>query len=168
MCAQLDTLNRRRAAIELELRDWNATSVLGAAPIRWLLGDERSTTGISETEWQSAELRASATVANLTGVLLPMLLGFLGACAYVFRDLDRQVRTWTLHRGAAAHGVMRLLLGITLGGLLSVFWTSNTDPRIDGVSLSLAALAFLVGFGVEIVFQTLDTAIAVVANKIAR
>ena len=48
MCAQLDTLNRRRAAIELELRDWNATSVLGAAPTGLSLADERSTTGISK------------------------------------------------------------------------------------------------------------------------
>ena len=49
------------------------------------------------------------------------------------------------------------LLLASPAGLLSVFWTSNTDPRIDGVSLSLAALALLLGFGVEIVFQTLDT-----------
>ena len=97
---------------------------------------------------------------------MPMLLGLLGASAYVFRDLDRQLKAWTLYRGAAAHGALRLLLGIMLGGLLSVFWTSGTTARVDGVALSLAALAFFVGFGVEIVFQTLDTLIAGVAKKI--
>jgi len=166
ICTRLDDLKRSQSAVEQQLSDWNAASILLGARVGWLLGRNGSPEGLTEAQWESAELEATATLSNLTGIVLPMLLGLLGASAYVFRDLDRQLKAWTLHRGAAAHGALRLLLGIMLGGLLSLFWTSGTAPRVDGVALSLAALAFFVGFGVEIVFQTLDTLIAGVAKKI--
>jgi hypothetical protein len=168
LCSRLDVLKRRQTAIEQELREWNAASVILSVPARWLGSRTTLPESTTEAEWQAIEFRASAGISDLTGILLPMLLGLLGACAYVFRDLDRQIRTWTLHRGAAAHGVLRLLLGIILGGLLSVFWTSGTAPRVDGVALSLGALAFFVGFGVEIVFQALEGLIAGVARNIGK
>ena len=166
ICSRLDELKRSQSVIEQQLHNWNATSVFPGAQMGWLIGRDGSPKALAEAEWEATELEASATLANLTGIIMPMLLGLLGASAYVFRDLDRQLKAWTLYRGAAAHGALRLLLGIMLGGLLSVFWTSGTTARVDGVALSLAALAFFVGFGVEIVFQTLDTLIAGVAKKI--
>jgi hypothetical protein len=170
LCAELDDLGRRRSIIKQELRAWNAISyhLDYLTSMRWLAGQLSLPAGLSEEDWTGAELRTSAMMSALTGIVLPMLLGLLGACAYVFRDLDRHIRTWTLYRGAAWHSALRLLLGVMLGGLLSVFWSSGTAPRVDGVALSLAAVAFFVGFGVEIVFQTLDTMIAAVAGKIAK
>jgi hypothetical protein len=170
LCDELNDLSGRRQIIEQQLRGWNAVSdrLAYLTAMRWLGGARSLPAGLSEAEWTAAESRASAMMSTLTGVVLPMLLGLIGACAYVFRDLDQQIRTWTLHRGAAWHGMLRLLLGVMLGGLLSVFWNSGTTPRLDGVPLSLAALAFFVGFGVEIVFRTLDTVIAAVAEKISK
>ena len=167
LCARLAMLKHRQLEIGQELSEWNAAGALLSTPIRWLIGGRTARHPLSDEDWQAAEVQAAAIMSDLTGIVLPMLLGLLGASAYVFRSLGRQTRAWTLHRGAATHATLHLLLGITLGGLLSVFWTSGTEPRIDGITLSLAAVAFFVGFGVEVVFQTLDTMIAGVANKIA-
>jgi hypothetical protein len=43
--------------------------------------------------------------------------------------------------------------GLILGGLLGVIWTNGQQIQIDGVALSLAALAFFVGYSDEIVFE---------------
>jgi hypothetical protein len=168
LCTQLSDLTRRRSIINQELRDWNTVSYRLAyfTSIRWLAGREKLPADVSKQDWQSADSRTEEMMAGLTGVILPMLLGLLGAGAYVFRDLDRQLRTWTLHRGSAAHGALLLLLGLMLGGFLGVYWNKSA-PQVEGVALTLAALAFFVGFGIEIVFQTLDIVITRLANRIA-
>ena len=50
--------------------------------------------------------------------------------------------------------------------LLGVLWTNGQQIQLEGVTLSLCAVAFLVGFSVEIVFQTLEAIIAGVASKL--
>jgi hypothetical protein len=61
------------------------------------------------------------------------------------------------------HGSLQMLLGTILAGLLGVLWTDGQPIKLEGVTLSLAALAFFVGYSVEVVFQLLDT----VATKAA-
>ena len=107
-------------------------------------------------------------MAGLTGFVLPMLLGLLGAFTYVYRDLDRRVQTATLVPGDSLHGTLRMLLGTILGGLLGVVWTTGQPIQLEGVALSLTALAFFVGYSVEVVFQTLDTIISKVAGAIGK
>ena len=123
---------------------------------------------LSQQRWDASELRASAVMAGFTGFVLPMLLGLLGAFTYVYRDLDRRVRTATLVSGDGLHGTLRILLGTILGGLLGVLWTNGQPVKLEGVTLSLTALAFFVGYSVEVVFRSLDTIIAKVANAIQR
>jgi hypothetical protein len=60
------------------------------------------------------------------------------------------------------------VLGATLGGLLGVIWTNDQPVRLEGVSLPLGALAFFVGFSVEIVFRLVDTLVRTVADKISK
>ena len=107
-------------------------------------------------------------MAGFTGFVLPMLLGLLGAFTYVYRDLDRRVRTATPMPGDGLHGTLRILLGTILGGLLGVLWTNGQPIHLEGVTLSLTALAFFVGYSVEVVFQTLDTVIGKVAGAIQK
>jgi hypothetical protein len=59
-----------------------------------------------------------------------------------------------------AHGTLRILLGIIPGGLLGVIWTKTRSIQLEGVTLSLAALAFFVGFSVEVVFQVSNGLVA--------
>ena len=116
----------------------------------------------------SSELRASTEMAGLTGFVLPMLLGTLGAFTYVCRDLDRRVRTATLRPGDGLHGTLRMLLGTILGGLLGLLWTSDQPIKVEGATLSLTALAFFVGYSVEVVFQVLDSIVTKVASTIQK
>jgi hypothetical protein len=107
-------------------------------------------------------------MAGFTGFVLPMLLGLLGAFTYVYRDIDRRLRTATLLPGDGAHGTLRMLLGTMLGGLLGVIWTTGQPIQLEGVKFSLAALAFFVGFSVEVVFQVMDSLVARTAGALRK
>jgi len=107
-------------------------------------------------------------MAGFTGFVLPMLLGLLGAFTYVYRDIDRRVRTATLLPVDGAHSTLRILLGMTLGGLLGVIWTNGQPIQLEGVTLSLAVLAFFVGFGVEVVLRILDSIVARTASALQK
>lgn len=173
LCGKLRDLARRSRIIRYELRQWNDASDLASyvSPFRWLEPSPPLPDGLSREQWQSTELRTSALMAGITGFVLPTLLGLLGllgSFAYVFRKLDQQVRTSTLRVSEGFHGILRMLLGGVLGGLLGVLWTNGQPVQLEGVTMSLSALAFFVGFAVEIVFRTLDAIITGVAGRMRR
>jgi hypothetical protein len=66
------------------------------------------------------------------------------------------------------HGVLRMLLGAILGGLLGLIWTDGQGMRLEGVTLSLGPVAFVVGFSVEIVFRALDAIVANLAQHLTK
>lgn len=169
-CERLRDVLQRMDIARRALGAWNIASyrLADMLPIRWFGARQPLPPGLSEERWDASELRASAVMAGFTGFVLPMLLGLLGAFTYVYRDLDRRVRNATLVAGDGLHGTLRMLLGTVLGGLLGVLWTNGQPVRLEGVTLSLTALAFFVGYAVEVVFQTLDTVIAKVASAISK
>ncbi len=169
-CERLRDVLQRMEIARGGLGAWNVVSyrLADVLPIRWLGGRQPLPSGLSQAQWDASELRASAVMAGFTGFVLPMLLGLLGAFTYVYRDLDRRVQTATLRPGDGLHGTLRILLGTILGGLLGVLWTNGQPVKLEGVTLSLTALAFFVGYSVEVVFQTLDTIIAKVASAIGK
>jgi hypothetical protein len=169
-CERLRDVLQRMDIASRGLGDWNIISyrLAYALPIRWLGERQPLPADLSEERWDASELRASAIMAGFTGFVLPMLLGLLGAFTYVYRDLDRRVQTATLVPGDSLHGTLRILLGTILGGLLGVVWTNGQPIQLEGVALSLTALAFFVGYSVEVVFQTLDTIISKVASAIGK
>ena len=169
-CERLRDVLQRMDIASRGLGDWNIISyrLTYALPIRWLGERQPLPADLSEERWDASELRASAVMAGFTGFVLPMLLGLLGAFTYVYRDLDRRVQTATLVPGDSLHGTLRILLGTILGGLLGVVWTNGQPIQLEGVALSLTALAFFVGYSVEVVFQTLDTIISKVAGAIGK
>ena len=171
LCAQMSDALGRMRIIRQELRNWNVISgrLAYVSPITWLAPQELDrTTGLSEEEWESTELRSLIILAALTGFVMPILLGLLGAWVYVFRKINRQIQTSTLEARESIHGSLRMVLGATLGGLLGVIWTDDQPVRLEGMSLSLGALAFFVGFSVEIVFRLVDTLVRTVADKISK
>ena len=169
-CERLRDVQQRLDIARRGLGAWNVVSyrLADVLPIRWLGGADKLPPDVSQQRWDASELRASAVMAGFTGFVLPMLLGLLGAFTYVYRDLDRRVRTATLMPGDGLHGTLRILLGTILGGLLGVLWTNGQPIHLEGVTLSLTALAFFVGYSVEVVFQTLDTVIGKVAGAIQK
>jgi hypothetical protein len=169
-CERLLDVQQRMDIARRGLGAWNTVSYRMADlfPIRWLGARQPLPPGLSEARWDASELRASAVLAGFTGFILPMLLGLLGAFTYVYRDLDRRVRAETLVPGDGLHGTLRMLLGTILGGLLGVLWTNGQPIKLEGVTLSLTALAFFVGYSVEVVFQVLDSIVTKVADAIRK
>jgi len=170
LCDRLLTAQRQLEILRTELRRSNIASdrLSFLLPRRWLVPGEILPVGLSKAQWEASELRASAFTADLTGFVLPMLLGLLGAFTYVYRDIDRRVRTSTLQPGDGAHGTLRMLLGTILGGLLGVIWTNSQPIEFEGVALSLAALAFFVGYSVEVVFQIMEILVIKVVGQLQK
>jgi len=170
LCARLRDATFRTRLVYRELRIWNLTSARLSyiSPITWIVPDPALPSDLPRQEWESAELRTSLLMTAMTGFVLPMLLGLLGACVYVYREIDDAIRTATLAAREGLHGTLRMLLGAILGGLLGALWTSGDVVRLEGVSLSLGALAFFIGFSVEVVFRLVDALVRSVADRIGK
>jgi hypothetical protein len=115
--------------------------------------------GLSLTTWRSTDIRVSNTTTVMAGFVLPMLLGCLGGCAYALRKLDHKLINWTLEPHDGKHALVRVGLAALLGGLVGVIWTSDAPVKLGAFSLSLAAVAFFVGFSVEVVFKVIENLI---------
>ncbi len=169
-CERLRDVLLRMAIVYRELRSWNTISerLAYASPIAWLAPGLAPEAGLPEEHWQSTELRTTIMMATLTGFVLPTMLGLLGACVYVYRQLDGQIEAFALDGREAVHGTLRMLFGAILGGLLGTIWTSGGAVQVEGVPLSLAALAFFIGFSVEVVFRLVDALVRAVADRISK
>jgi hypothetical protein len=87
--------------------------------------------------------------------LLPVLYGLLGACAFVLRQLCEDVSTLRFADDSRVRYTLRLNIGV-LGGL-AVGWF--IDPTAEGsvvANLSPLALAFVAGYGSDLLFAVLD------------
>jgi hypothetical protein len=170
ICNRLRDSLRRMQIARTQLWVWNSISdrLNPFWPPGWFDHRFVMPPGLSEEQWGASDLRSATLLAGFTGFVLPMLLGLLGAFTYVYRDIDRRVRSATLLPGDGAHGTLRILLGAILGGLLGVVWTNGQPIELEGVTLSLAALAFFVGFSVEVVFNVLDSIVARTANMLRK
>jgi len=85
----------------------------------------------------------------ITAYFLPILYALLGACAYALRSLSQQTlaRTYTPTYADFARIIIAVIAGLVVG-LFNNF--------TQGISLSPLAIAFLVGYAVEVFFSFLD------------
>jgi len=95
----------------------------------------------------------------LAAYLLPALYGLLGACAFVLRqlsaDLSRDFSTLRFAHDSRVRYSLRLNIGVLAG--LAVGWF--IDPAQEGsvvANLSPLALAFVAGYGSDLLFAVLD------------
>jgi hypothetical protein len=87
--------------------------------------------------------------------LLPALYGLLGACAFVLRQLCNDVSTLRFADDSRVRYTLRLNIGVLAG--LAVGWF--IDPTQGGsvvANLSPLALAFVAGYGSDLLFAVLD------------
>jgi len=89
----------------------------------------------------------------ITAFVLPILYALLGACAYALRSLSQQIRARTYT--ATCADFARIIIAVIAGLVVGLF-----NNFTQGISLSPLAVAFLVGYGVEIFFSFLDTFLA--------
>lgn len=104
------------------------------------------------------QLRTSVYIEMLGSSVLPIILGLMGACAYVVRSISEQIKEGTFSSTSPVRHQVRVLLG-GLAGVVIGF-----GGVVSATTLSPSALAFIAGYAVEPVFATFDS----IAEKFRR
>lgn len=98
--------------------------------------------------------------------LLPLLYGWVGAMAYVMRSLITSVQNRTFRREHEVEYNLRTYLGLLSG--LAIGWFIGSSVSQEGVtSLAPAAVSFLAGYSVEILFSIMDRLVAAFGSAAA-
>ena len=140
-CRQNEELIRRRDSILAHIQSWD-----------W---------GFDQSE-ESAVQHVTVAVGVIGNYILPVLYGALGAMGSMLRQFNRRLaeRLLTPRDRRASH--IRVMLGVMTGACIGLFFNSSAGAAqatgLGGaaVTLSASAIAFLAGYGVELVFRTLD------------
>jgi hypothetical protein len=188
LCSTLWEAGLRQDLAFLRLARWNArigrlvpfsSSLFGADPFadRGASGPREGGHGPSATspqdnvkvkarDWERTEIRTASVISTLTGFVLPLLMGFIGGCAFVLRRLDQKLSESTLEIRDGLQAILRVLLATILGGLLGAVWSGDEPIQLGGYALTLAAAAFFVGFALEAVFTLIEAMVEGVAGKL--
>ncbi len=109
---------------------------------------------------RQARLAAQFVLVILQSYLLPLLYGILGAETSVLRSLSREIESVTYSEKAGVQHLLRISLGALAG--IMVGWFSfllpNETVSFFG-SVSPLAIAFVVGYNIELFFSLMDAAI---------
>jgi len=99
-------------------------------------------------------LSADFILISLQHYLLPLLYGLLGAFIYVLRDLLREIRQLTYTFDSEIRYRLRLTLGALAGMIIG--WFLKAEEAGAVASLSPMAMAFLMGYNVDVLFALMD------------
>lgn len=99
----------------------------------------------------------------INSLILPLLLGVLGAAAFLSRRTLTQLGDSSLVRSWPGQYWLRLLLGGLLGVMGPLLYSSG---NVDKIGLGLALFAFLLGYSVEVAFGLFDQLIGYVRAAI--
>ncbi len=110
------------------------------------------------------ELSAGFILRALQIYLLPLLYGLLGATTFVLRTLSLEIRNLTFTRDSAIRYGLRLSLGALAG--MAIGWFLKPDDVSFVSSLSPLAIAFLMGYNVDVLFTIMDRIIENLTGKL--
>jgi hypothetical protein len=102
-------------------------------------------------------LAADFILESFQAYFLPLLYGLFGAFIYVLRNLMREIKQRTYSHDSEVKFRLRLTLG-ALGGMI-IGWFFQPDEASGLASLSPMALAFLMGYNIELLFSVMDRVI---------
>jgi hypothetical protein len=111
-----------------------------------------------------------AALANIMGTaVLPFLYGLLGAGAAIIRSLSRKIRASLLSPRDLHLSFQQLALGAVVGACIGLFIAApgaagEGESLLGPVTLSASAISFVAGFGVDSVFEALETLIKRIFN----
>ena len=94
----------------------------------------------------------SVSYGAITTCLLPILYALLGTCAYLLRSFEEEVRTLTFRPASRANWARFLIAGIG-GAVVGLFGNFSITGE---ASISPLAIAFLVGYAVDVFFSFLE------------
>lgn len=96
--------------------------------------------------------RARMLLRALDAYVIPMLMGWLGALAFMLRSLVLELRSLAYTPALASISLIRMVLGMMAGALGGMFVPADESLK----ALPPMALPFVFGYGVEILFSLLD------------
>jgi len=88
----------------------------------------------------------------ITSCLLPVMYALLGTCAFLLRRFEQEIKAQTFAPSSRANLAHFLIAGI--GGAVVGLFSNFTISQ--GASISPLAIAFLVGYGVDVFFSFLE------------
>jgi len=88
----------------------------------------------------------------ITACILPVLYALLGTCAYLLRGFEQQIKSRTFVR---SEGYLAHFLIAAIGGAVVGLFNNFTIGQ--GASIPPLAIAFLVGYAVDVFFTFLET-----------
>jgi hypothetical protein len=100
---------------------------------------------------QSLQDDVSTFYGAIATCLLPVLYALLGTCAYLLRSFEQEMTTKT-YVPSSANSARFLIAGIG-GGVVGLF---NSFTVTQGASIPPLAIAFLVGYAVDVFFSFLE------------
>jgi hypothetical protein len=86
---------------------------------------------------------------------LPLLYGWVGACAYVLRQLILETRDRTYQSEAKTAYDLRIFLGVLAGLAVGWFLRPDSQNKLLG-QIAPFTLSFLAGYSVEVLFSAMD------------
>jgi hypothetical protein len=160
LCHRYDDLNKRMSLTYIGLQAWNVRSEAYAdnSIIKILQ--------VSENDiWNRTELNTEITINQFSVYIIPMLLGFIGAAAYIFRSLSTNIRQYTLKPNESFQAVLRILLGSMLGSLVCLAFNGG-GVTVSELNFSLGLIAFLAGYAVQVAFNMLDWVVIFLSRQL--
>jgi len=105
-------------------------------------------------------------LVSISDVANPMVLGFLGACAFILRRILQGLasQTFVLREGTTYR--LRSILGIILGYMIPRIVADVSGKQIG--FLSSLAIPFLAGYAVEPMFAALDNIVLTIRDAVSR
>lgn len=100
---------------------------------------------------QSTREAVSTYIGALATCVLPVLYALLGACAYLLRSVEEQIKLRTFHR-PDVH-IARFLIAAIGGAVVGLFNNFNISQT---ATIPPLAIAFLVGYAADVFFLFLE------------
>ncbi|MFO1069608.1 MAG: hypothetical protein U1E14_13905 [Geminicoccaceae bacterium] len=107
-----------------------------------------------QREPEMSLVSSKSMVAVLNQYLLPLLYGLLGSLAYILRTLSTEIQQVTFTGASRTRYSLRWPLGMLAGVTVGLFFDPTKVPSFE--SLTPLGIAFLAGYGVEVLFTGLD------------
>lgn len=154
-------IDKRRNELE-SLGGYN-DSVLRFFQFKWWTADDRQRRQMGPVD--GSVLVAQQTVnALISKYLLPVFAALLGVTVYILRSTSAEIKSLSFRTYESGVYSNRLALGV-VGGI-AISWFSVTDTTGIVGSITPSALAFLVGYSVEVLYNVLDSLVkALGANE---
>jgi hypothetical protein len=118
---------------------------------------------------RQAQLAAQFVLGILQSYILPLFYGILGAGTFVLRSLSKEIEEETFSDEKRTQHLLRVSLGALAGilvGWFSFLIPSETTTFVG--SISPLAIAFLVGYNIELFFSLMDRALFSITDRLQR